>query len=63
MLERHPHASLGEIVFHGNPLQFSDAEPRERALAPALGEHNREIYAELGIDEAALERLVQAGIV
>jgi len=63
MLERHPHPTLGEVVFHGNPLRFSDAEPRERALAPALGEHNREIYAELGIGEAELARLAAAGVI
>jgi crotonobetainyl-CoA:carnitine CoA-transferase CaiB-like acyl-CoA transferase len=51
------------VVFHGNPLRFSDAEPRERALAPALGEHNREIYAELGLGDADLARLAAAGVI
>jgi crotonobetainyl-CoA:carnitine CoA-transferase CaiB-like acyl-CoA transferase len=63
MIERHPHPSLGEVVFHGNPLQFGGAEPRERALAPRLGEHNPEVYAELGLDEDALARLADRGIV
>ena len=63
MLERHPHPTLGEVVFHGNPLRFSDAEPRERALAPNLGEHNREIYAELGLGERELARLAEAGVI
>jgi crotonobetainyl-CoA:carnitine CoA-transferase CaiB-like acyl-CoA transferase len=63
MVERHPHPDLGEILFHGNPFKFSDAEPRARALAPALGAHNREIYAEIGLDEAALARLAAAEVV
>ena len=63
MLERHPHPTLGEVVFHGNPLRFSEAEPRERPLAPNLGEHNREVYAELGLGEAELARLREAGVI
>jgi crotonobetainyl-CoA:carnitine CoA-transferase CaiB-like acyl-CoA transferase len=63
MLERHPHPTLGEVVFHGNPLCFSDAEPRERPLAPEVGEHNREVYAELGLGEQELARLAAAGVI
>jgi CoA:oxalate CoA-transferase len=63
MIERHPHPRLGEILLHGNPLAFSHAAPRERALAPELGEHNREIFAEVGLDDEALGRLAAEGIV
>jgi formyl-CoA transferase len=63
MIERHPHPHLGEIVLHGNPLRFSEAVPRARALAPILGEHNREVYAEIGLDGAALERLAAEGVI
>jgi crotonobetainyl-CoA:carnitine CoA-transferase CaiB-like acyl-CoA transferase len=63
MLERHAHAELGEIVFHGSPLRFSQASPRRLPLAPALGEHNREVYAEVGLDHAELARLADAGVV
>ena len=63
MLERHPHPALGEIVLHGNPLRFDGAEPRERALAPALGADNAAIYGELGIGEAELARLAAEGVV
>jgi crotonobetainyl-CoA:carnitine CoA-transferase CaiB-like acyl-CoA transferase len=63
MIERCPHPELGEIVFHGSPLRFSGAEPRRLALAPGLGEHNAEVYAEIGIDAAELVRLTGAGVV
>jgi crotonobetainyl-CoA:carnitine CoA-transferase CaiB-like acyl-CoA transferase len=63
MIERHPHPDLGEIVFHGNPLRFSDAEPRARPLAPALGEHNREVFAELGLGDAELAGLAERGVI
>jgi CoA:oxalate CoA-transferase len=63
MIERHPHPVLGEIVLHGNPLRFAGAAPRARPLAPALGEHNREVYAEIGLGETDLARLAAAGVV
>jgi len=63
MVERHPHPSLGEVVFHGNPLRFSGAEPRSRALAPELGADNAAIFGELGLDTVALDRLREDGVV
>jgi crotonobetainyl-CoA:carnitine CoA-transferase CaiB-like acyl-CoA transferase len=33
------------------------------ATGPALGAHNREVYAELGVDEAELARLHRDGVV
>jgi len=63
MIERHPHPTLGEVVFHGNPLRLSGAEPRRRALAPALGEDNAEVYGELGLGPAELEALAARGVI
>ena len=63
MVERHAHPTLGEVVFHGNPLHFDSAEPRRLALAPDLGQHNREVYAELGLDADALSLLAENGVI
>ncbi|HVP30280.1 MAG TPA: CoA transferase [Myxococcota bacterium] len=63
MIERQPHPTLGEVVFHGNPLRFEGAEPRPRALAPALGEHNAEVFSEIGVDAAELSALAERGVV
>jgi len=63
MIERHPHPAVGEVLFHGNPLKLSGAEPRERSLAPELGEHNSEIYGELGLDSGDLQRLAEEGVI
>jgi crotonobetainyl-CoA:carnitine CoA-transferase CaiB-like acyl-CoA transferase len=63
MIERHPHPDLGEIVFHGNPLRFAGAEPRRLPLAPRLGEHNRVVYAELGVGDDELASLAERGVV
>jgi crotonobetainyl-CoA:carnitine CoA-transferase CaiB-like acyl-CoA transferase len=63
MIERHPHPSIGEVVFHGNPLKFPGAAPRRISLAPDLGEGNGEIYAELGLSAQDLDRLRGQGVI
>jgi len=63
MIERHPHPTLGEIVFHGNALKFSDSDPRAIPLAPDLAQHNAEIFGEIGLAEADLARLAESGII
>ncbi len=63
MVERHRHPTLGEVVFHGNPLRFAGAETRQRALAPELGEGNEEILAALGIGPAERAALAAKGVI
>ena len=63
MIERHPHPQLGEVVFHGNALKLSGLAPRERALAPELGEANAEIFGEIGVSAEQLAALKQRGVV
>jgi len=63
MVERHLHPDLGEVVFHGNPLRLSDAEPRARALAPRLAEHNVEVYTEIGLSAEEIARLAESGVI
>lgn len=62
-IETHPHPTLGEIHFHGNPLRFSDAEPRERPLSPLLGADNEAVYGEIDLTPTDLQRLAQAGVI
>jgi crotonobetainyl-CoA:carnitine CoA-transferase CaiB-like acyl-CoA transferase len=63
MVERHPHPTLGEVVFHGNALRFAGAEPRARALAPELGEANEEILGALGIGAEERRALAEQGVI
>jgi len=63
MIERHPHPAIGEVVFHGNPLRFAGAEPRRLALAPDLGEHNAEVYGQLGLSSEELRHLEEEGVI
>lgn len=63
MIERHAHPTLGEVVFHGNPLRFQAHEPRARALAPELGQDNAEVFGELGLDADGLAELADDGVI
>ena len=52
----------GELL-NGNPWHLSEAPPRLRLPAPAFGAHNVEVLREyLGMPEAEVRRLEQAGI-
>ena len=63
MIERHPHPTLGEVVFHGNPLRFEGALARRRALAPDLGQDNAEVFGELGLGPDELAALAAKKVV
>ncbi len=56
--------NLGDLTLPGFPIKFLEAEGDLRKPAPALGEHNKEVYCEfLGISEAELEELRREGII
>jgi formyl-CoA transferase len=47
----------------GPAAKFSRTPTRVRTGAPALGAHNKEILAEIGIDAATRKRLAEAKII
>lgn len=52
------HEDLGEsFLYPGAPWKLSATPWMQRGRAPHLGEHNAEVYGELGIPEAELRRL------
>jgi crotonobetainyl-CoA:carnitine CoA-transferase CaiB-like acyl-CoA transferase len=58
MVERRPHPVLGEILLPGIVAKMSETPGAITQQAPALGEHNAEVYGELlGLTPADLERL------
>jgi crotonobetainyl-CoA:carnitine CoA-transferase CaiB-like acyl-CoA transferase len=52
------HEDLGEsFLYPGAPWKLSATPWMQRGRAPHLGEHNAEVYGELGVTEAELRRL------
>ncbi|MFQ5380792.1 MAG: CaiB/BaiF CoA transferase family protein [Dehalococcoidia bacterium] len=52
------HEDIGEsFVYPGPPFRLSETPWRQRGRAPHIGEHNSEVYAELGLTEQDLRRL------
>lgn len=60
---RVPHPTAGEIELVNSPIQLSDSGLRPPTAPPLLGEHTASVLSELGLDEAAIERLSAAGVV
>lgn len=51
----------GTLRFPTSPLGLSASPAGLRRLPPRLGEHTREILAEIGLDDAAIDDLADAG--
>lgn len=49
--------------FMASPFKLSDSPPLEDQPAPALGQHTREILAELGVSEKDADGLAERGVV
>ncbi|MDX3104057.1 formyl-CoA transferase [Nonomuraea angiospora] len=56
------HPQRGEFVTVGSPLQLSDS-PVDVRTPPLLGEHNQEIYGELGVSADELAELKTNGVI
>jgi benzylsuccinate CoA-transferase BbsE subunit len=58
------HSELGaSITYAGPPLKLSATPWRIRGRAPLLGEHNTEVYGEVGLTKDDLQALSTAGVV
>ena len=54
----------GSIPTVASPLRLAQTPPRATLPPPRLGAHSREVLAELlGLDEAELDRLTEAGVI
>jgi crotonobetainyl-CoA:carnitine CoA-transferase CaiB-like acyl-CoA transferase len=57
-----PDRSGGEYKLPGRPWHFSRDELTPIGTPAFQGEHNREVFGELGVSETELQRLSQAGV-
>jgi crotonobetainyl-CoA:carnitine CoA-transferase CaiB-like acyl-CoA transferase len=62
ILVRTPDKDLGNIAMHNIGPRLSGTPGALRHAAPELGQHNREVLASAGIDDARYEALLAAGI-
>ena len=60
---RFDHRTHGPVSTIGRIVQLAGYPPREPVRAPRLGEHSREILAELGVGAGAADGLEAAGVV
>jgi crotonobetainyl-CoA:carnitine CoA-transferase CaiB-like acyl-CoA transferase len=60
---RYPHPELGTVEQIGSLWNFGDLSTRLERSSPTVGQHSREILAELGFDVAAVDALLAAGAV
>jgi crotonobetainyl-CoA:carnitine CoA-transferase CaiB-like acyl-CoA transferase len=63
MLTEVPHQTLGKTRTLGAPVKFSRTPGEVRQGAPVLGQHTREILAEIGFSLDEIERMEAEGIV
>ncbi len=56
-----PDPLLGEVHIPGDPLRFSDYPEPLELVAPTLGQHNRQILAELGYESDRIDDLERRG--
>lgn len=57
------HSALGPMSTLGVPVKLSETPGRVRRGAPLLGEHTREVLAEIGYSESELDRLEREGAI
>ena len=63
LIADYPDADMNEFPMHHVVPRLSGTPGEIRSPAPHLGEHNRTLLEEIGIDEKAYAELVNAGIV
>ena len=62
LIADYPDPDMGAFPMHHVVPRLSGTPGAIRAPAPKLGEHNRDLLAEVGVDEAAYAKLLASGV-
>jgi crotonobetainyl-CoA:carnitine CoA-transferase CaiB-like acyl-CoA transferase len=62
MVRELEHPRLGRMRITRNPILLDHDGPSIERHAPLLGEHSKEVLAELGYGQAAIDALIQSGV-
>jgi formyl-CoA transferase len=63
VLADYPDEEMGAFPMHAVAPRLSGTPGRIRAPAPHLGQHNREVLAAIGVDDARYAKLLAEGVV
>jgi crotonobetainyl-CoA:carnitine CoA-transferase CaiB-like acyl-CoA transferase len=63
MFARVEHPRAGPFETLAAPFTLSGTPPRVRAVAPAVGQHTREVLSELEMADGEVDRLVADGVI
>ncbi|MDB5314192.1 MAG: CoA transferase [Rhodospirillales bacterium] len=58
----YPDEDMGEFPMHAVPVRLSETPGAIRTPAPRLGQHTRDILAEIGLSEAEIEASLSSGL-
>jgi len=58
-----PHPDGGTVRQVAFPIKFSEADTKEPAAAPKLGEHTQEVLKSLGYEDDQIDKLRQDGVI